>query len=263
MAREAQAYTATYMVRNEKFCLSSGFAVNLKACMHQLSDKKVYRQAPEPWHLQPKQYLAASLLTGAPMLVLFYWGISPRGSAGPAERNAFAFLSSNLDRLSAAVQTAWEIDIIFTDTHAVVNGVGSRVIESYCRSAMTIFEGPGRRFTRMSEALGIKSDKDVLSVCAEFRRQNDLFDSLPIDVVSRLVQNADRHSIRDAPELAARNYVAISQIEAPLVRREYSRSLQVTYYTPHMAWILPALPTLYIYVGENRKARRPWFDLGK
>lgn len=245
-------------------CFNEDHFARLDMALCLLANKKVYRHTPEPWFLQPKQYIINCLLTSTPLTIVFYWGISPRGFVSNTEINAFEFIAYNINSLADILRTTWTIDCIFTDTHGFVNGLSEATIDSYCNSVINALSDNRRGFFRMTDVLGIAHDKNVvLELSSEIIKQHDLFNKIPKHIIDELTNNARNHSVVNLPDFAAKSYVAISHIESPIIRQKFSGSLQLTYQPPHMAWLLPALPTLHMYVGENHERRRPWFDCGR
>jgi len=190
---------------------------------------------------------------------IMYWGIGNRPNIGKPEIDAMSFLFDNLNRLSGELGLQYDITFVLTDTHATINGINRHIASSYCDSVCKEFDGQGRYFEKLSSIVCDDGASCATSLCEEYITQLDPLSCLPESTKEVIIDNARRCAIDKDPVQAAREYIALSLIESPVVRNKYSTSIQITYQPPSMMWILPALPTIHMYVGAGHEKKRPWF----
>lgn len=227
---------------------------------HVLADRSAFRRTPEPWFLSPIQLLVNAHLTNTPLACVAYWGIGLKHQADGADRRAIAFMELQVARLAGAVGVKHSITLIITDTHAAINGIPAAQSDEYVDSITAISADIGARVERMSAVCNTARDATSFELCDELEEIDYAFDRLPESVRKELIASARRRSSGDA-ERSARRYVMLSAIEAPTVRARFLDNMLLTYQPPHLAWLLPALPTLYMFVDERRTTRRPWFSI--
>jgi len=225
-----------------------------------LGNKKIYRQSPDPWTLGPTQVLMATRCKRAPLECLLYWGAGGKPLPTQAEASTMAFVLEHLGELASALHSTLRITCLFTDTHAYVNNIPQDSTFSYYHAVKQKFESNCLQFKVLSKQLGFGSPAELVDYSIAAIGSIDPLSLLPDTLVKTLLNNAQRCSRNPKPEESARQYVAVSLVESPLVRLEYLSTLQVTFQPPELLRLLPALPTVFMYTGKNHLLRRPWFE---
>jgi len=233
-----------------------GLEDRIAAALTVLDDKSVFRCFAKYRH-PIVCALRSCVLLSEPLRFLAYWGIGRRSSPGAPERAALTFQRDWLERLGRALRLDWNLTYLLTDTHGLVNGIAPDAVRRYAASMTALFEKEGYQAHLMSDFLRGHGIPDVVAFASGLGEQH--WDRLPASSVRDLERLAGLHATGRPAREAARLYYKVNIVEAALLTRAWQGSFFITYTLPKMSFILPALPTIHSYVGQNHSANRPWF----
>lgn len=180
--------------------------------------------------------------------LLIYWGCYSRDVAGAAESNLVAYVEAIRSAISDNGPSQCQVHVIFTDTHAQLNGTSDERIQSYLRSSRYLIE---RQFWSMD----ILSDLVSYSPRQTDKNYNTFFER-EIDI---LVQQSERVHGAKLGRSKAYEYLASNITEAGYILERFPSALFLHAGVSELNFLLPSLPKLYVFTGAGRVTKKPWF----
>gem|GEM_PF-7115768 len=254
------AQLLTMRMRREISLSISGLDAFIEAPLASLLEEGVLRAYPGN-DSPVRSALRGALLLDERQEFISYWGIGDRSAPSSKEVAALSFLEAAIRQLSRALDLEWSLEILLTDTHARINGKGEEVIQEYSINTLRLLKEHGIRGHLLSELLEAEGlDPSLTMGTTEEIHKGWLL--LRSQRKRELVRLASVHSRGSRPEQAAELYYRSNLIEASVLAKLRPKSIFLTYMVPSMAYLLPPLPLLHLYVGPDRLVKRPWFDVG-
>ena len=198
------------------------------------------------------QIIAEAIALEAPIQFVLYWGKGPRSAIGRPDIECLDFLASFARRVREAFEPGAAIKLIFTDTHAELNGHPPAGTRGYFGDIETAAGRRGFDTCRLSE----------LTRAAEAVAAGDpIGDDMPEHVALRLVAGAKRwYRGEDSAEHGALKYYRMNMIEKRAVELAFPRAIFITFSGSHLRCLLPAgLPIFYMYSLRRGTSVKPWF----
>jgi hypothetical protein len=200
---------------------------------------------------EPERVLAAvrkSLAAEGHLRTVFFWGVAFRQTADVLDRCVMTHLTMLMANLGAEFKTGTRLTLLLGDTHARANRIPEATIASYCRSV-----------TRMAHEFQIQTES--LSQIAH----SDLSDG-PMAPEHEMFAAHQHQLLSDATKLgfgpdaasAALRYFLVRWRERAPIARKVAPSILLAADRPSQAFLLPDLPTLFIYTLPGRKVCKPW-----
>lgn len=199
--------------------------------------------------LQIASLIADAIRTHAPITFVLYWGKGPRSRAAAPDVACLDFLASLGRRVGTLHAPGVEFGLIFTDTHAELNGHAREAIESYFSDIGTIAAGRGFKGFRLGDVVRAAGPVSI-----------DLT-KIDEDHVERLTLSADKWfrgggSARDG----ARRYLIANMIERRAVEIAFPEAIFATFNGSEFDFLFPAsLPRFYMYSLRKGCSVKPWF----
>ena len=196
------------------------------------------------------QVISKAIAAGAPIQFVLYWGKGPRCSIDAPDIECLDFLASFARRVGESFEPGANFKLIFTDTHAELNGHPPSGIRRYFEEIKACALGHGFSSCRLSE----------LTRAAE--ASAGAFDcELPPDLKARLVASAKKwYRGEGTAEDGAREYYQINMIELRAVEFAFPDSIFITYNSPDFRDLCPKkLPVFYMYTLRRGYRIKPWF----
>jgi L-tyrosine isonitrile synthase len=193
--------------------------------------------------------IADAIRRQAPITFVLYWGKGPRSGAAAPDVACLDFLASLARRVEALHAPGVAFGLIFTDTHAVLNGHAREAIESYFSDIGTVAAGRGFKGFRLG---------DIVRAAGPFSL--DLSD-IDEDHVDLLTLSADKWfrgggSAREG----ARRYLLANMIERRAVEEAFPEAIFATFNGSEFDFLFPAaLPRFYMYSLRKGCSVKPWF----
>jgi hypothetical protein len=191
-----------------------------------------------------------SIEMNAPIPFVLYWGKGPRVEIASPDLQCLRYLATLADRVKAAYAPGVEISLIFTDTHAALNGHPSEKAEAYFNAVREAAVGFGFKTTTLS---------DLVSRLAETDSVEDV--SPDAETLRKLNACAAKWYRGDGgSETGARRYFQANMIERRAVEQAFPHSIFVTFNSSEFRELFPAtLPVFYMYSLKKGNSVKPWF----
>jgi len=193
--------------------------------------------------------LADAIQTRSPITFVLYWGKGPRSRAAAPDVACLDFLASLGRRVEALHAPGVEFGLIFTDTHAELNGHARDVVESYFSDIGTLAAGRGFKCFRLG---------DIVRAAGPASLDHAEIDEHHVDL---LTLSADKWfrgagSARDG----ARRYLLANMIERRAVEKAFPEAIFATFNGSEFDFLFPAgLPRFYMYSLRKGCSVKPWF----
>lgn len=196
--------------------------------------------------------VGTAVAAGRPIPFVLYWGKGFRAQSGKNERGCLDYLLEMEKRIEDVYEAGAHFDILYTDTHATLNGHRREEIDEYFK-CLQVDCGVDFRIQRLSEVVSAAqvTDEDVSGVTIEEARE----------MISRLVGCAEKwyRGYGNAAHGAER-YFWMNMVERLAVERIFPSSIFVTFNGVEMRPIFPErLPIFYMYSVKKGTSVKPWF----
>ncbi len=194
--------------------------------------------------------ISDAIAIGAPVPFVLYWGKGPRCRLGQADIECLDYLAALIRRVRQAYEPGAAVTLIFTDTHAELNGHSSATTRRYFGAV----EGAARqrgfdscRLGALTRAAGAPAEAAV--------------DDAPPDLLTLLLMSATKWYRGDGSyEQAALTYYRMNQIEARAVEHAFPRSIFITFNGSKLRALFPrSLPIFFMYSLRRGVGVKPWF----
>jgi L-tyrosine isonitrile synthase len=196
--------------------------------------------------------ISEALAGKEPIPFVLYWGKGPRHEAGAPDGQCLDFLAALASRVRGAHPQGAAIKLIFTDTHAELNG--------HCPHDI-------RRYFDEIERLAHQRGIDGCWMSHLVRTAGNLATAAPLEgivsaeTLSRLTASALKwYRGGDTPEEGALKYLRMNLIEQRVVERAFSRSIFISFSGSELRNLFPRqLPIFYMYSLRRGVSVKPWF----
>ncbi len=199
-----------------------------------------------------KRLAAAAIQSRTPLRFVLYWGRGGRNRVGPAERQCLDFLRALVRRVETLHAPGADVTIIFTDTHAELNGHARFNSSLYFGEVER--EAAERGFqTCLLGDLVSAAEGRIDSVRANEQPSPDLLAALTVSA-------AKWHGGGLPEEHAARAYYRANMIEKQAVEAAFPDAVFVTFNgSAHRRLFPDGMPVFYMYSVRRGVAVKPWF----
>jgi len=209
------------------------------------------REQPADPHLM-LQIISEAIGRREPVPFVLYWGKGPRCTLGEPDTECLDFLAALADRVRDAYEPGAAIKLIFTDTHAELNGHAQQSIRKYFAEVEAGARQRGFDACRLGQL--IRASEAVAA--------NDLDDEdVPQDTLQRLSAGARKwyHGAGTA-EQGALIYYRMNMVERRAVEIAFPRSIFVTFNGSKFRGLFPKhLPIFFMYSLRRGVSVKPWF----
>ena len=198
------------------------------------------------------QLIAEAMAQREPLSFILYWGKGPRARLGAPELMCLDYIAGMGARIAPVHAPGAKFTVIFTDTHAELNGHGQPSIASYFEDLTKEAGQRGFDTCMLSELL--RADADAAAIDAEAL-------TVPPELFTELCSSAAKwfHGSGPVEEGAVRYYRA-NMVEKVAVDRAFPRSIFVTFSSSKMLPLFPdSLPIFYMYSVRHGICAKPWF----
>jgi L-tyrosine isonitrile synthase len=198
------------------------------------------------------RFIARAVAAHEPIRFVLYWGKGPRHGVSDPEVQCLDFLGAMTPRLQAVYSPGAALTLIFTDTHAELNGHSPQDIQRYFAEV---------------RALAAKRGIETCWLGSLVRAAGPLATAAPLEetvsseTLSLLLASAQKwyHGAGTAME-GALAYLRINLIEQRVVERAFPYSVFVTFNGSDLRGLFPhQLPIFYMYSLRRGVSLKPWF----
>jgi L-tyrosine isonitrile synthase len=214
------------------------------------------------WHFKREQpsdpgemlkVVAQAMSARQPVPFVLYWGKGPRCRIGVPDIECLGYLNQMAERVRAAYAPGAAIKLIFTDTHASLNGHSPASMESYFADV----DEHARRFRFDSDRLG-----RLVSGLPKMDGGDD--QTIPGELLVELRSSAAKwYRGAGTAEDGARQYYHMNMLERRAIERAFPHSIFVTFNSSKLRALFPRnLPIFYMYSMRRGVGVKPWFVPG-
>lgn len=211
------------------------------------------------WHFKREQpsdpglmlgIIAEAVAAGQPVPFVAYWGKGPRCAPAEPDIQCLDFLGELTARVRAVYRPGAALTLIFTDTHAQLNGHAPATIGRYMAGVEAGARERGFYGCRLSELVRAAGPMPL-----------DDDEAPPDDLLARLCASAEKWYRGEArPEQGARAYYRMNMVERRAVELAFPRSIFITFNGSDLRGLFPmSLPIFYMYSLRRGFGVKPWF----
>lgn len=184
-----------------------------------------------------------------PVPFVLYWGKGLRCNQAEADIQCLNFLNAMGERVREAHKSGVSFTLIFTDTHAELNGHPAEAIQQY--------------FHEVSESAGARDflGCTLSDIVAKHGTPSAADAVPPAPLLAKLHASASRWYRGDEPVSAgAKKYYEMNMIEKAAVQAAFPDSIFITFNGSDMRPMFPDdLPIFYMYSLKRGTSIKPWF----
>jgi hypothetical protein len=210
-----------------------------------------------------------------------YWGASDKKYADKFDYEALFHLFGFLRIVEKQYKIEVHLTLIFTDTHAMLNGYIPENYKNYNREIGKILNDFNYSHVLMSEVLtpfakshNLKDTNELIKSVIQQSKNSNIPQAIKNDESFEVLKkSASKHALRfkdkskykefhlESEEQAAYSYILLNRIERQYVEKNFFQSVFLTYTSDiEKELIAPDLPTLQIYSIHKGLRCRPWFS---
>ena len=196
------------------------------------------------------QFIAHAMALAEPVPFIMYWGKGPRPAIAKPDLDCIAFVDAMLDRVRQVYAPGAKLKLLFTDTHALLNGHSEDGVRGYFGEIADYVRRRGIDTCWLGEVLRRSGFTDL-----------DEEHEMPRELGERLVASARKWYFGEGTvEEGALKYYRANMVERRAVEAAYPRSIMITFNSSALRALLPAgLPIFYMYSMRRGLSVKPWF----
>ena len=186
-----------------------------------------------------------------PVPFVAYWGKGPRCNIDEHDLKCLDYLAAFANRVSAVYAPGASIKLIFTDTHARLNGYSDLGIRTYCGAIET------QAHQRSFEACSLSK----LIETTQAKAEDFIDDDVPEDMLAKLSASAMKwYHGADSVEHGAVTYFHMNMIEKRAVELSFPKAIFTTFNSSKFRILFPKrMPIFYMYSLQRGSSVKPWF----
>jgi hypothetical protein len=200
-----------------------------------------------------REFIAEAIQGGKPVPFVLYWGKGPRCRLDEPDTTCLDYLVALAQRVRGIYSPGAAITLIFTDTHAELNGHSLESTHEYFEAVESDACTRGFATCRLGDL--------VRAAASDANAPAPGDDPVPEDTLRRLGVSAAKWYRGDgAPEDAAVTYYRMNMVERRAVELAFPRSIFVTFNGSELRCLFPErLPIFYMYSLRRGVSVKPWF----
>ncbi len=197
-------------------------------------------------------FVASAIARNEPISFVLYWGKGPRRRVAQPELECLDFLTALTNRVGGGYGEGAKITLIFTDTHARLNGHCTESARDYFGAVEELARERGFETC----LLGDLTRASNIHVSTEMA-QNPASDEVLRDLTACATK---WYRGGDTVEAGALKYYEINMVERRAVEIAFPHSIFVTFNGSKFRCLFPdRLPIFYMYSLRRGVAVKPWF----
>jgi len=208
------------------------------------------REQPSDTGLMLK-FISEAVAKRKPVPFVLYWGKGLRSHVTDAEHQCLDFLERMSLRIAATYSPGARMHLLFTDTHAMLNGHEAGAIDAYFSEVV-----------KAASASPTFTSSRLSHVVAKFEPEIPT-ETEPVspELLAKLEKSAQKwYKGEAAPRQGAEEYYWQNMIERQAVEREFRSSIFLTFNGSDVKDLFPTgLPIFYMYSIRKGTSTKPWF----
>ena len=196
--------------------------------------------------------ISRAIRRSEPLSFALYWGKGPRCTLAQADVQCLDFLARLSDRVGKAHAPGAALNLIFTDTHARLNGYAQGGIRRYFSKVDIVARQRGFRTCWLSDLVRAPE------LAAEGKQRDEM---VPQPILSMLTASAMKwYRGSGSAEEGAVIYYRMNMVERRAVELAFSSSIFITFNGSELSSLFPErLPVFYMYSLRRGTCVKPWF----
>lgn len=196
--------------------------------------------------------ISESIALAEPLPFVLYWGKGPRCKIDAPDIECLDFLATLARRVRDTYEHGAAVELIFTNTHAALNGHSPKSIDNYFAEVNTHARQRGFTSCLMSRLTQANGARDVLG---------NVDENIPEDAIRQLSASARKWYNGDGTaEQGALKYYRMNLVEKRAVELAFPRSIFITFNGSELRNLFPErLPIFYMYSLRRGVSAKPWF----
>ncbi len=217
--------------------------------MKSFNTRAFRRERPDNPELMA-EIISETIVRNEPVSFILYWGKGPRMHAGAPETACLDYLAGLFARIGRIYAPGCRVTLIFTDTHAALNGHSEQSARSYFDDVTTSAHGRGFHTCFLSSLMQTNDPSAGVSEA-----------SMPPELFQLLCASARKwYRGGETVEQGALRYYQSNMLEKRAVERAFPRSIVITFGSSKLRDLLPNhLPVFYMYSLRHGVCDKPWF----
>ena len=198
------------------------------------------------------QIIADDVKKNQPIQFIFYWGRGPRSSVASADFQCLDFVCLMANRIKSFYLPGASIRLIFTDTHAELNGYGQQATLEYFGEVAT---------AARERSFEICMLGDLVEAARGLIELDEAEDAISPDILGSLSACASKwYGGGGSAEEGAIRYYQANMVEKRAVEIAFPTSIFITFNGGKFRSLFPAtLPIFYMYSLRRGVGVKPWF----
>lgn len=198
------------------------------------------------------QTVAHAVARAEPISFVLYWGKGPRTRIDSHDIECLDHLIAMAERVREGYEPGATFALIFTDTHATLNGYSAHEMNTYFADIEAAASQRGFDTCRLSDLTRAAGETEIAAAAAE---------GLTEDMLVRLSASAMKwyrgeHSPRDG----ALKYYRMNMVEKRAVERAFPNAIFATFNGSKFRCLFPSqMPIFYMYSLRRGISVKPWF----
>jgi hypothetical protein len=208
------------------------------------------RQQPDNPQLM-LEIVANSLAHKTPVPFVLYWGKGPRPHLAEPELKCLDFVDSVVQRVRQVYDVGAKVNLIFTDTHAELNGHTPQSVRMYFEDLCGAAKDHCFEISLLSQLVN----------GSEMSEANARHETVPPDLLAKLRASAAKWFRGNGTvEDGAIRYYQLNLIEKRVVELYFPGSIFVTFNNSELRSLFPSgLPIFYMFSVRHGVSDKPWF----
>ena len=206
-------------------------------------------QPGNPERLVPA--VEAAMRAGRPLEFVLYWGKGPRTAMAAPDLACLDYLGQLAERVRRAYAPGAVFRLIFTDTHAALNGHPAAAADAYFGAIDAAAQARGFASTRLS---------DVVAFAREIGADTSEEEPSGAILASLIACAAKWYRGEGSTEQGALDYHRMNMVEKRAVAAAFPEAVFVTFNGSEFRDLFPAtMPIFYMYSLRRGVGVKPWF----
>lgn len=194
--------------------------------------------------------IAAAMARLQPLRFVLYWGKGPRNGIAAPERECLDYLAQMAHRIEQVYAPGAVFTLVFTDTHATLNGHSAAGMASYYGAVADAAGERGFAYRFLGEIVAAAPEAALSDDC----------EPTPA-VLARLQACAAKwYRGEGSTSQGAARYYRMNMVERRAIEIAFPGAIFVTFNGAEYRELFPArLPAFYMYSMRKGIAVKPWF----
>ncbi|SFV15885.1 hypothetical protein SAMN02799631_06235 [Methylobacterium sp. 174MFSha1.1] len=206
-------------------------------------------QPGNPERLVPA--VTAAVAAGRPLDFVLYWGKGPRAEIAAPDLACLDYLGQMAERVRQAYAPGAVFRLIFTDTHAALNGHPAAAADAYFGAIDAAAQARGFASARLSDVVAFA--REIGADTPEEEPSGEILASL-------IACAAKWYRGEGSTEQGALDYYRMNMVEKTAMAAAFPEAVFVTFNGSEFRDLFPAtMPIFYMYSLRRGVGVKPWF----